>query len=146
MPPLVRGAAAFLVGVAAFYFVGWMAAGLLSAALPASLAGLPGFALGAASAFLGGRWVWRALDPTGSPPRGGPSAVVAGAVTGALLLGGIGFVGGFFGPMVLAPEANQGPLLGLLITGPGGLVLGAVAGGLYALQRSRPSGTPPSSS
>lgn len=39
-------------------------------------------------------------------------------------LGSISFAAGFFGPMVLAPGANQGPLLGIFITGP----LGALAG------------------
>jgi hypothetical protein len=46
-------------------------------------------------------------------------------------LGAVGFACGFFGPIVLAPEANQGPLLGLLVTGPGGVVLGFL-GGLVA--------------
>lgn len=47
---------------------------------------------------------------------------------GALVVGGIGFSGGFFGPMILVPGANQGPLLGLLITGPVGFLVGAVGG------------------
>ena len=45
-------------------------------------------------------------------------------------LGGTGFAAGFFGPIALNPDANQGPLVGLLITGPlgalAGLVLGAI--------------------
>jgi uncharacterized membrane protein YeaQ/YmgE (transglycosylase-associated protein family) len=45
---------------------------------------------------------------------------------GAAGLGIIGFTFGFFGPMIFTPDANQGPLLGIFITGP----LGAVAGGL----------------
>jgi len=45
-----------------------------------------------------------------------------------LVLGAVGFVCGFVGPMVFSPDANQGPLLGLLITGPGGALLGAVLG------------------
>jgi hypothetical protein len=48
----------------------------------------------------------------------------------AALLGGIGFVCGFLGPIALNPNANQGPLLGIFITGPlfaiGGLLLGFV--------------------
>lgn len=48
-----------------------------------------------------------------------------------LAVGAIGFVGGFFGPIVFAPEANQGPLLGIFITGPLGFVLGAVGGWVY---------------
>lgn len=34
------------------------------------------------------------------------------------IVGGIGFVGGFFGPMLLSPGSNQGPMLGLFLTGP----------------------------
>ena len=47
---------------------------------------------------------------------------------GACLLGAVGFAAGFFGPIALNPEANQGPMLGLFITGPGGAVLGAMLG------------------
>lgn len=50
---------------------------------------------------------------------------------GALGTGVLGFIIGFFGPMIFAPEANQGPLLGILITGPGGVVLGAIGGFIY---------------
>lgn len=39
-------------------------------------------------------------------------AVMAGL--SAAILGGLGFVAGFVGPMILAPQANQGPMLGLL--------------------------------
>jgi hypothetical protein len=53
----------------------------------------------------------------------------------SVALGAVGFAFGFFGPLVLAPDANQGPLLGLLVTGPGGLVLGFVAGGVARLLR-----------
>ena len=45
---------------------------------------------------------------------------------GAAGLGIVGFTFGFFGPMIFTPDSNQGPLLGIFITGP----LGAVAGGL----------------
>lgn len=41
-----------------------------------------------------------------------------------VLLGVVGFCAGFFGPLIFVPEANQGPLVGILITGPGGTVLG----------------------
>lgn len=46
----------------------------------------------------------------------------------ALFLGAAGFAAGFFGPMLLVPEANQGPMLGIFITGPGGAVLGLALG------------------
>ena len=61
--------------------------------------------------------------------------ILRGSCLGALGLGFIGFAGGFFGPMVLAPDAKQGPLLGIFITGPIGVVLGAIIGALVAWKR-----------
>ncbi len=52
-----------------------------------------------------------------------------------LLFGAVGFLAGFLGPIVLNPEANQGPLLGIFITGPLGVLLGA---GACLLQRLVP--------
>ena len=46
----------------------------------------------------------------------------------AFLVGGIGFALGFFGPIVFAPDANQGPLLGIFITGPLGFAAGLAWG------------------
>jgi hypothetical protein len=37
--------------------------------------------------------------------------------------------------MIFAPDANQGPMLGLFITGPGGFVLGGVVGALVGAGR-----------
>ena len=50
---------------------------------------------------------------------------------GGLIIGGISFTAGFLGPIIFDPDANQGPLLGLLITGPIGFVFGLNAGGIY---------------
>jgi hypothetical protein len=46
-----------------------------------------------------------------------------------LIVGAIGFAAGFIGPMAFNPEANLGPLLGIFISGPAGLLLGLL---LYA--------------
>lgn len=46
-------------------------------------------------------------------------------------LGITGFAAGFFGPIILNPDANQGPLLGLFITGPGGAAGGLLLGALF---------------
>lgn len=64
-------------------------------------------------------------------------AIVSEAFLGALILGFIGFVVGFVGPILLFPEANQGPLLGIFITGPLGAMVGAIVGGLRAWWRER---------
>ena len=62
---------------------------------------------------------------------------ITSTVLGAVVLGSIGFVLGFFGPMFVDPEANQGPLLGLLLTGPGGFLLGGPLGALWWLMQRR---------
>ena len=62
------------------------------------------------------------------------------ALRPALILGGIGFAGGFLGPMVLAPQANQGPLLGIFITGPLGFGIGLIWGILREALRSPSAG------
>ncbi|WP_052699394.1 hypothetical protein [Hyphomicrobium sp. 99] len=51
----------------------------------------------------------------------------------AVIFGIVGFLGGFLGPMILTPEANQGPMLGIFITGPVGVVVGAIVGFVRAL-------------
>jgi hypothetical protein len=59
---------------------------------------------------------------------------------GAALVGGISFIAGFVGPIVFMPQSNQGPLLGIFITGPLGFALGGVLGAVYSWCRLR--GTP----
>jgi hypothetical protein len=51
------------------------------------------------------------------------------------LVGGVGFALGFVGPLVVSPDANLGPLLGILFTGPAGFVLGAL--GAVLLRKAR---------
>jgi hypothetical protein len=50
------------------------------------------------------------------------------SLMGGLIVGGIGFAGGFFGPMIFSPQSNQGPLLGIFFTGPIGFMVGIVLG------------------
>ena len=52
------------------------------------------------------------------------------------MLGVTGFVIGFIGPIWCHPGANQGPMLGIFITAPAGVVLGGPVGG--ALRIARP--------
>ena len=85
-----------------------------------------------------GRFVWVEL---GSETRGLASSEHQGpavsAFLGAVILGGLGFMGGFLGPIIFTPEANQGPLLGILITGPLGFLVGGIAGFVYWAKRGR---------
>ena len=64
----------------------------------------------------------------------------------AAVVGGFCFAAGFFGPIVFTPEANQGPLLGIFITGPAGLLVGVVWGLLRAAQRKRAARAEPGAS
>jgi hypothetical protein len=53
-------------------------------------------------------------------------------ISGALILGGLFFTLGFLGPMVFAKDTNQGPLIGVFIAAPLGVIVGAIAGYVYA--------------
>ena len=57
------------------------------------------------------------------------------AILGALTMGCIGFLFGCFGPIIFTPQSNQGPLLGIFITGPLGFLLGTVVGTFYWFAR-----------
>lgn len=63
------------------------------------------------------------------------------AVGTAFLFGSIGFVVGFFGPMLIAvmigSEANLGPLWGIFILGPGGVIVGSVVGAFVGHKKTR---------
>jgi hypothetical protein len=52
-----------------------------------------------------------------------------------LFVGFVTFLVGFVGPMILAPDANQGPLLGILYTGPIGVLVGLAWGMVRAWRR-----------
>jgi uncharacterized membrane protein YeaQ/YmgE (transglycosylase-associated protein family) len=51
----------------------------------------------------------------------------------AIVLGIVGLSAGYIGPLVLSPDSNQGPLLGIFISGPAGALLGAVLGALASI-------------
>ena len=61
----------------------------------------------------------------------------------ALCIGGLSFLIGFLGPIILTPEANQGPLLGIFITGPAGLLVGLIWGLARAARRGGPGPNAP---
>jgi len=56
---------------------------------------------------------------------------------GGIIVGGIGLIGGMAIPILLGFGGNQGPLLGILITGPGGLLIGSFAGFLAKWRHDR---------
>jgi hypothetical protein len=119
-----RAVIAIGVFLAVYPFTFWL---FFAQILPLSLvliAQLAALVTGLAAAV----WTWRAM-------RAGSRGILTSAACWAAAAGALAFCAGFFGPMILAPGANQGPLLGLFITGPLGFIGGGIAGLIYALWR-----------
>jgi hypothetical protein len=53
-----------------------------------------------------------------------------------VVVGGVSFLAGFAGPILLRPDSPQGPLLDFFYTGPLGALVGAVYGALVGLGRT----------
>jgi hypothetical protein len=121
--PVVRRALAVLAFFGSFFVV-WM----LMLVMPLGSQMWIGSLVALAAGIYVSRTVWNGTAE-------GSTSVTVMAGLGAAILGGLGFVAGFFGPMIFAPDANQGPMLGLFITGPAGVVIGAIAGAVYAKRR-----------
>lgn len=82
------------------------------------------------------------VPPEPAQPSAG-SRVAATALKGGCLFGLIGFAGGFFGPIIFAPDSPQGPMLGIFFTGPAGLVLGLLIGAILGWCRRHEPLPPP---
>ncbi|HEX7071375.1 MAG TPA: hypothetical protein VF190_11240 [Rhodothermales bacterium] len=117
MQLLARLIAVVFVVPAVFYFVYWVPFSFIRFAG----SGWVALIVSLASAGTAGYLVWTRMSDVSSD-------AVRSTLMGALIVGGIGFTLGFFGPLLLAPDANQGPLLGIFITGPLGAVAGAIGG------------------
>jgi hypothetical protein len=127
MQVLVRLGLAAIAAIAGFYFVFWLPCSLLFRGDPT---GLLSFLVSAICAGFFARYVFLR---TGNLSESLASSVLLGA----LLVGGVSFCAGFFGPILFAPGANQGPMLGIFITGPLGFVAGAIGGAVYWHVRRR---------
>jgi hypothetical protein len=80
----------------------------------------------------------RAPEPVA--PRVAPRSSLWWVALSVLLMGSVGFMAGFIGPIILTPSANQGPLLGIFFTGPLGVVLGlglGIACAVFARNRQK---------
>ena len=128
MKLFVRLLAMLVVVPATYYFIYWVPFSLFPFSETRWIPGI----ISLLCAVGVGWYVWNKL---GSAPEG----LISSALVGAAVLGAIGFCAGFFGPIIFAPEANQGPLLGIFITGPLGFLLGAVGGVVYWLVNERKS-------
>jgi hypothetical protein len=128
MRTVVRALATLSSAVATYFFVFW-AGGVLLLRVNRSH-WIPSLVALVAACFVG----WLVWSQT-APLRLGLLQAIA---VGAFVTGSIAFSLGFFGPILFTPGANQGPLLGLLITGPIGFLLGAVGGAVvWIVRRNR---------
>lgn len=128
MKYMIRIAAVVLVFPAAQYFSYWIFAAILFSAageesFSTALHGIV-IALSLTTSTVSSVYTWK------KAPLKAPRDMLSTVLLGALILGSVGFIGGFFGPIFLG-GGNQGPLLGIFITGPLGFVIGAL-GGLIA--------------
>src|SRR4051812_40133167 len=136
MKTFFRVALTAISAVAALFFVFWAGGAMVySLHLPFWISSLVSLLMAGAV----GRYVWRHTASV-------QSSLATSIVLGAFVLGALGFSAGFFGPIILTPNANQGPLLGIFITGPLGFLLGALIGALYWLVRGRRTTTGPNGS
>ena len=110
----------FLVFISVFYFTYWMPFSLIL--MPFGTVGVViANLLSLLCAIAAARFTWHKTETarTGWGVSALKSAIIAGA---------IGFAGGFFGPLIFSPQSNQGPLLGIFLTGPLGFIFGGVLG------------------
>lgn len=122
-----RVALTIITALAAYYFTFWVGSALMHSLHPPPWLSFVGALLIACAV---GRNVW--LQTTSSQ-----KGLFKSIVLGAVVLGGIGFSAGFLGPILFAPDANQGPLLGIFFTGPLGFLLGGLGGAVVWIVRRR---------
>jgi hypothetical protein len=116
--------------VATFHFIFWMGGALLFQVVSVQVFPWLDYAVTTAASVVVARFIW-----VNTKSRETGFAVTV--ALWALLTGAIAFLAGFYGPILLTPRANQGPMLGLFFTGPLGLVVGALAGAIYWLLHKR---------
>ena len=127
---LIRLLAVLVVFPAVYFFVYWVPGNLYLRSLQCGF--LP-MVVSLTCAVAASWFTWNKLG--NRQIQMGPLSSVC---LGAIVMGAIGFCAGFFGPIIFMPGANQGPLLGIFITGPLGFIVGGGIGGiLYWRSRRR---------
>lgn len=129
MTVLFRIIVSFIVIVATFYFCYWVPFALIPG-IPWGISAAASYAIAMVAGFY-------AFTRTATMP----TSLAKSVGYWALVIGAIGFVAGFFGPLLFSPGANQGPMLGILITGPLGVLIGAIGGLIRWLVLKRRDGT-----
>jgi len=121
MKTAMRLLLAFLAFISSYFFVYWLPLSLIPGVHEIAL--LPNI-ISLVIAIIIGFFVWKKTSGTSN-------SLASHIMIGGIIVGAIGFVAGFFGPLIIAPDSNQGPLLGIFITGPLGFLLGLIGGAVY---------------
>jgi hypothetical protein len=125
-----RAAVSIVAGMATFYLVYWLGRAALYLANASPWISLAAAVLAAIAV---ARYVWLR---TASVER----SLVRSIIVGALITGGVAFCVGFFGAIVVMPDANLGPRLGIFVAVPLGLLAGAIGGAGHWFVRTRHPG------
>ncbi len=116
---ILKPTVAFLMFLVVLFFIATML--IIATELP----GWMSVSLALIAALLAGWYAWKLV-------AGEKVGVGVSVICGALMLGGLGFIIGFLGPMVVAKDTGQGPLVGVFMTAPLGTILGAIGGYVIA--------------
>ncbi len=115
------------VGALAGFTLGFLASFSLTS-LGVDVSGWPAIGLGVLGAIVG-----CTVGAFLHGPAGRARTVARWCATMAVVVGVVGFLAGFVGPILLRPDLPQGPLLGIFFTGPLGTLAGALVGALAGL-------------
>ena len=111
----------FFAFVASYFFVYWLPLSLIPGVHEIAL--LPNL-ISLVIAIFVSALVWKKTTNTSN-------SLASHIIMGGIIIGSIGFILGFFGPIIFKPDSNQGPLLGILITGPLSFLLGLISGAIF---------------
>jgi hypothetical protein len=118
--------ALLIVVPSTYYFIFWLPLSLIPLGKQIWIRNIVSLSF----AFGMGWYVWTKSDSM-------PNKLMTCMFYGAVMVGAIGFSLGFWGPIIFAPGANQGPLLGIFITGPLSFMFGGFLGFFYWLLYAR---------
>ena len=117
----------FICFIAVFAFSSNIAGAILISIekyVPRFIQAILSFSIAFTCSFLVSKFVWKKIKVVNVD-------FISSTLMGGLIVGSIGLVGGFIGPIIFTTESNLGPLLGLFITGPLGFIIGMVVGAIY---------------
>lgn len=126
MIQILKPLVSFLMFLIVLFFIGTVLT--ITVSLPAWLSG----AVSLICASLAAWFAWKLAG-------GEKTGILIATLCGALILGGLFFTIGFLGPMAVSKDTNQGPMIGLFIAAPLGVIMGAIGGYAYVRKENEDS-------